>query len=165
MLWGAGIRIKTPVAFVSVVYMSSPENSVVKSLHFSVFHETIIIISGPHLSTFLYFPDINQSKCHVSKCGIYWGDENSWLIPLSSAKLYLQSHLCSNVCINLGPLQWKRVILDLPWKLLLFYWIKFYKNSLHLYFHCKVRDIFPCLSLLSSGPTAVATADIKVEKF
>lgn len=119
--------------------MSNTENSVVRSLHFSVFHKRFII-SGPHLSTFLYLPDRNQSKCHVSKYGIYWGNENSCLIPHCSANLsFLQFCLCSNVCINLGPLQWKREILDLPLKLLLFYWIKFSEYSLHLYIHYRVR--------------------------
>lgn len=75
---------KIPVGFLSKVCMSNPENSVVGFMRFSVFHKIIvIIISCPHLSTFLYSP----SMCHVSKCGIYWGNEFSWLIPHCSAKL------------------------------------------------------------------------------
>lgn len=82
-----------------IVYMSNTENSVVRSLHFSVFHKRFII-SGPHLSTFLYLPDRNQSKCHVSKYGIYWGNENSCLIPHSSANLSLPSILPLQQCVH-----------------------------------------------------------------
>lgn len=100
MLGGVSIKmcLYMSIAF-SIVYMRNPENSVVRSLHFSVFHKRIIV-SGPHLSPFLYLPDINQSKCHVSKCGICWGIENSWLIPHSSAKLSLPLILPLQQCVH-----------------------------------------------------------------
>lgn len=97
MLWGVDIRIKNPVGFVSI--WVTQKNSVVGSLHFSVFHKIVIIISGPRLSSFLYLPDINQRKCQGRKCGIYWGNEN-WWIPYSSAKLSFPSVLSLQQCLH-----------------------------------------------------------------